>query len=115
MIDIWNLIKFCVDLTLLPFIIVHISVDGAMVPGVKRSNTIWTDSQCPNLLNLADGTAAECLQKCRDQAGCTAINHRTVLGGCSLRGCSYPMPKPQLTKAGFRGYNLGIFVALGLI
>ena len=80
---------------------------GTLFAGVwMESDNIWTDEQCAideirNGVNLED-----CQILCEQSQSCTAINFNPTFldGDCILRICGTPVPPPQGSQQGYKGY-----------
>ena len=72
------------------------------------SNKIWSNSQCPLIKRYSKKSFSECTSLCVNTDGCTVINFSDSqeINGCVLRGCSEPVPLPDLDYPSHQGYAL---------
>jgi len=73
---------------------------------------IWDDDECPQVglvpMTGQGDTLDDCANFCIGTKGCTAFEYSPIRkGSCFLRECGTigNVPKPQIDKAGFKGYS----------
>lgn len=68
-------------------------------------DTVWTDAQCTDLVNLVNTTAAGCQAVCETTPRCNAINAHVPTGPCALRSCPCePGLSPGGNLSGFEAF-----------
>merc|ERR1719309_1566607 len=66
---------------------------------------IWNDNQCPHISNHNHvRTPDACMNICRRNYRCTAVNYSKKLKDCVLRACEILVPEPQWKFAHYMGF-----------
>ena len=69
---------------------------------------IWSDGQCGRVANYGGKNLAGCKNLCEKDLRCTAINHNSGNGGCTLRSCPVSVPSPSRNLAGYMGHHFSV-------
>ena len=69
-------------------------------------DNIWSDGQCSNVNNFQYIPILQCIHKCWDYPQCTAVNYGVPDQMCILRACPKPIADPELSLAGYKGYEV---------